>query len=144
MVGQLYEGVRFVVLQADVVAGLVALDQVRLQQQRLSLRVRDRGVDSGGSLDHPADPLTARVRVRGNAVAQVHRLPDVEDGPVGVLELVDARAGGEVRRPLSDCGRVHAVPGSERDGHVGVGAGAGVVPSFRQENRVTAPPRAGV
>jgi len=106
VVGQLDQRVGLVVFQADVVAGPVALDEVRLQQERLGLRVGDRDIDGVGLGDHPADALAAGVRVGADPVPDVDGLPDVED-PLAVEELVDAGLGRQVGCPLADGGGVH-------------------------------------
>ncbi len=76
---QLDQRVGFVVFQADVVARLVALDEVGFEEQRLRLGVGDGEVDGFGPFDHLGDALAARVGVGAHAVAQVDGLPDVED-----------------------------------------------------------------
>ena len=48
--GDLDVGVALIVLQADVEARLVALDQVRLEEERLADRVGDRVFDVGDSI----------------------------------------------------------------------------------------------
>jgi len=60
---QLDHRIRLVVLESDVVPGLVALDQVRLEQQRLRLGVGDGDLDLAGAVDHPADPRAAGIGV---------------------------------------------------------------------------------
>jgi len=84
----------------------VALDEVRLQQQRLGLRVGDGEVDVVGARYHLADAGRPRVGVRPHPVAEVDRLPDVGDR-VAVEELVDARLPRQFVRPLANRGRVH-------------------------------------
>ena len=81
------------VLQQDVVAGLVLLDQVVLQQEGVGLGVHD-GELRIGDLGHQ----DARFRVqpfRGHEIlrdplVQVLRLPHIDDLPRGVIIPVDA------------------------------------------------------
>ena len=57
--GQADVGVALVVAVEDVVARLVRLDQVVLEQQRLAFRARHRGLDAGDLRDHRRDPRTS-------------------------------------------------------------------------------------
>jgi hypothetical protein len=86
----------------------VALDEVRLQEQRLGLGVGDGHLDVVGRPDHLPDPLAPGVRVRADALAEVDGLAHVEHPP-GVVraELVDAGLCGQVGRRVPDTARVH-------------------------------------
>ena len=98
--------VGLVVLQADVVPGLVAFDEVGLQQERLRLGVGDRHVDPVGAVDHPPDAVAPRVGVGPDPIPQVDGLADVADG-VALVEEIHPRIPREVGRPLPDRGGIH-------------------------------------
>ena len=94
-------GVALVVLQPDVVAGLVRLDQGVLEQERVHVAGGHRPVDVGCHLDELGRPFGEPERVPevvGEARAQRARLPDVERGPGGVPEDVDTWPVGDRRR----------------------------------------------
>ena len=87
-------GIGLGILQEDVVAGLVLLDEVVLQQQGIGLRVHD-GVLRVGDLGHEdaclrGQPLR-RHEVLRDPLVQVLRLPHIDDIPRGVIIPVDAR-----------------------------------------------------
>ncbi len=88
-----------VVLEQDVVARLVLLDQVELEQQRLGLRRGDRDFDARHLRQHRHRlvGVDAAVEIARHAVAQVPRLADVEDPAVLVEHAVHARLGRERR-----------------------------------------------
>jgi hypothetical protein len=89
--------VALVVAEEDVVAGREALDEVVLEQQRLRLGARDRGLGAGDLGDHHRRARAREVplEVRGDALLQVSRLADVDHLAGGVPEAVDARKRGE-------------------------------------------------
>ena len=89
---QLEIGIGLVVPQQDVVARLLLLDPVVLDQQRLGRRIRGHEVDVHRLRHHrrQARLMVAR-QVRRRPFAERRRLADVEDLPLGVLEDIDAR-----------------------------------------------------
>ena len=92
-------GKRLVVLEVAVVLGLNVLDQPRLHEQGVDLAVGGQEVDVGDLADPVADPAVGRgrlVEVRAGPAAQVLRLADVDDPPLGVLHQVEARRGGKL------------------------------------------------
>jgi hypothetical protein len=97
VVGELDHRVGLVVLEPDVIAGLVAFYQVCLEQQGLSLGIGDREIDRRGAIGHAGDPVAAGIGVGTNPVPEIDRLPDVDHDVVlgGARrvfeELVDAR-----------------------------------------------------
>ena len=92
-------GVGLVVLQQDVVARLVFLDEVVLQQQGVFFGV-DHDVADVGYLAHQyaglAGPVVA-VEVGGDSPFQIFGLSNVDDGSFAVQVLVDAGAFGQVQ-----------------------------------------------
>ena len=88
--------VGLVVLQPDVEAGPVLLDEVELEEQRLDL-VADRDpLDRVGGVHHLRGALRQAGReVRHHPAAQALRLAHVEHAAVGVLELVRPRRVGD-------------------------------------------------
>ncbi len=87
-----------VVTQHDVERGPLALDQVRLEDQRLHLGIDDDHLEVGHLADHPGDPgvVPGRVaEVRAHARAQRLRLADVDRLPGGVAIQVHARPAGQ-------------------------------------------------
>ena len=93
--------VALVVLEADVEARPVALDQVHLEEQRLGDRVGLGDLDVDDPVDHAADPVDLAggrllLPVRPDAVAQALRLADVDDVAAVVLHQVDARLVGQL------------------------------------------------
>ncbi len=117
-------GVVLVVLEADVVDGLVALDEGGLQQQRLRLVAGDDVVKCVDLLDERVDAAlhaAAGAEVGAHAGAQPAGLADVEHLPAGVLHQVDARTLRKRLRLLEDSGLGHAIQCSAaRDGAGGV------------------------
>ena len=103
-----------VVAQPDVERRLVALDQVRLEDQRLDF-VRDDDRSNVGDSSRPSPSVRAMVhraflKVRSHAVAQRDRLSDVENLAVASDHQIDAR---RVRDLLEVRGAVS--PRAERD-----------------------------
>ena len=91
------DGVGLPVLQVDVVAGAVLLDEIVLEQERLVLASTDDVVDRIDLLhQHRGLHVFVAVEVRADAVAQVLRLADVEDGVVAVAHDVHTGLGGKV------------------------------------------------
>ena len=126
-------GVGLVVLQPDVEAGLVLLDEVELEEQRLDL-VADQGpLHALGGGDHLPGPGQEQRRVDEivvEAAAEALGLADVDDAAVPVLELVGPgsvrnRAGGgagEHRPPILPVGagrlvRLRRKHGEDLRGH---------------------------
>ena len=100
--------VALVVLQEDVVMGLVLLDEAALEEQRLVLRAGDDEVVIVHMRDHPChlrQMVGAEPEVARDAVVQVLGLADVDDAPLRVLHQVDARGGRELRRLLPEIGQ---------------------------------------
>ena len=98
--GDLDERVALVVLEPDVVARPVALDQVDLEQQRLADRVGHRVLEVGDPIDDAADQLALAAAglllpVAADAVAQALGLADVDDRAARVLHQVHARPVGQ-------------------------------------------------
>ena len=98
--GDLDVGVALVVLEADVEARLVALDQVRLEEERLADRVGDRVFDVGdsihGGLDAQRRPAAPPLPVAAHTMTEALRLADVEHLALGVLHEVHAGPVGEI------------------------------------------------
>ncbi len=94
----LHVGIGLVVLEPDVVARLVLLDEARLEEICLGDRPRHRELDAVRALDHAdvAD-IQGRAEVRPDPIAKNVGFPDVEDAPAAVLEQVDARRVREGR-----------------------------------------------
>ncbi len=128
--GQADVRVALVVAEQDVVARLVRLDQVVLEQQRLAFGARDRRLDPRDLREHQRDPRLVRalLEIARHALLQVARLADVERRAGRVEHPVDARAvrqrGDELarverrrtttwslggRRHVSECGRESVV-----------------------------------
>ena len=103
MRGDLQVRVRLVVAQQDVVARVVLLDQVELEQQGLGLGVHHRDLDPH-HLRHQRHGLGRAAaalaqlgpEVRRDPPSEVARLADVEDVAGAVEHPVDARAGRQV------------------------------------------------
>ena len=94
MVGaQQDEGEAFVVAQQHVVRRAIALDQLRLEQQRLSLVVGRDDRHRPGLRHHPLEPLRQVVdlRIISNAVLKRTRLADVQHVAARVLHPVHPR-----------------------------------------------------
>ncbi len=99
--GDLDVRVALVVLEPDVEARLVALDQVRLEQERLGHRVGQRHLDVGDAVDDAADPVDLGsdrllLPVAPDARAEALRLADIEHDAPGVLHEVHAGAVGQL------------------------------------------------
>ena len=105
-------GVAFVVLQSDVEARTVALDQVHLQDERFEFRADHDPFDIGDLAYQTAGlVVVARiaVEIRTHARAQVDCLADVDDLAVGVFHQVAAGFGGQgVKNALQMLGDFHA------------------------------------
>ena len=88
------EGERLIVAQQDVVGRPEALDQLRLEQQRLGLGIGGDDRHRSRLRDHAQQPLgQARdLRIVGHPVAQRARLADVEHVALGILHPIDAGA----------------------------------------------------
>ena len=98
--GDLDEGVRLVVLEADVEARLEALDEVGLQEECLAHRVGQGRLDVGdlvdGRLDAQRGRRAAGLPVLAHAVAEALGLAHVEHPAGVVLEEVHAGLVGQV------------------------------------------------
>jgi hypothetical protein len=94
LVRELEEGVRLVVLEQHVVVRLVALDEVRLEDQRLDLVLRDDVLEPlGVAGDQPRLRPRVAPEVRAHPRAQVDRLADVDHGaPRAAVAAVHGRA----------------------------------------------------
>jgi hypothetical protein len=94
----LHVGVGLVVLEADVVARLVLLDEARLEEVGLGDRARDRELDAFRALDHAdvAD-VQAGAEVGTDPVPQDVGLAHIKDAAAAVLEQVNARRVREGR-----------------------------------------------
>ena len=96
-------GERFVVAQEDVVARPEALDEVRLEEQRLGLGARDDRFQMHRRLDHAHQPAgLAGARVVGDALPKAPRLADIEDRPVLADHAINARPVGQALHRLGD------------------------------------------
>ena len=96
MIGDLRAQVRFVVLEPDVVPGLVLLDQVVLENQRFLLARGDDGVEVAHPLHqeaHLVAAVAALAEICAHARAQRLRLADVEHLARAIAQYVDARVG---------------------------------------------------
>ena len=101
--------VALVVLEPDVEARPVALDQVGLEQERLRDRIGLGDLDVRDPVDDAPDPVdlaTERLLlpVRADAVAQALRLADVDDVAARVLHEVHARLVGQLGEGGSELG----------------------------------------
>ena len=118
--GDLDVRVALVVLEPDVEARLVALDEVGLEEQRLADRVDLGDLDVDDPIDDLADAMVSAVAgdlllpVAADAVAQALGLADVQDVAPGVLHQVHA---GAVRESVERRGRGR---GSRRRCYAGV------------------------
>ena len=107
-------GIGLVVPIPDVEPGLVLLDQVVLEHQRVDLGRGDDPFDGRGVLHHGGGPrMEGLAPVGGQALPQRRRLPGVDHPPVGVAEQVGA---GGVR----DRGGGRSGGGHTRDANAGV------------------------
>src|SRR5581483_7479048 len=105
MIGNLGAQVGFVILQPDVVARLVLLDEVVLEVYRLVLA----GVHQGVEIPHPPHqethleaPVTliaVATEIRANPRTQRLRLADVQNFPGAVLEQIYAGSGRNIIKP---------------------------------------------
>ena len=90
--------IAFVIFQQDVVAGLVFLDKVVFEQERIFFRV----YHDVAYVGYPAHQNTGFCRVvvfrkiRVDTALQVLCLPHIDDGSLCIQVLVDARAGWQV------------------------------------------------
>ncbi len=89
--------IRFVIAQQHVIARLVELDVVVLQQQRFGLGVSHRHVDIL-DLRHQRFGFTAgevASEIAGKALFEIFGLADVDNRAAGVIHTVDARLAGD-------------------------------------------------
>ena len=114
-------GEGLVVPQDDIVVRLQALDQVRLEQQRLGLGMGGDDLERPGRLDHPHDAggQPRRLGVGADPVAQDPSLADIEHLGVDAQHPVDAGALRQApRHPLQEGEAVLALaPFDGRFGH---------------------------
>jgi hypothetical protein len=99
--GDCQVGIGLVVAKKDVVARREALDEIVLEQQRLSFGARRRHLDRRHLPDHHlgARSVAGLVEVGGDALLQVARLADIERFPALAEHAVDAR---ETRQPCDE------------------------------------------
>ena len=96
-------GVALIVLKADIVARLVRLDEVCLEDERLNLRIGRDDFHVGSFLDHRRDARLERLRsveILADSIAQVLRFPYIEHRPLPVLELINSRQRRQVAQLL--------------------------------------------
>ena len=94
--GHLHIGIGLVVLEPDVVAGMVLLDEVRLEEERLRDAAGEDVLEPLGALDHPYKThVQARAEVRTHTVAKDVGLADVDHPSPPVLEEVHPGLGRE-------------------------------------------------
>ena len=90
-----------VVLEHDVVARLVLLDEVVLEQQGLRLRLHDDELDVGNTRhQHPGLACLFLVEIAGDATLQVLRLAHIDQGAVLIEVTVNPRFIGQNRQCL--------------------------------------------
>ena len=99
-------GERLVVAQQDIVTRPQALDQVRLEQQRLGFGVGCDELHRRRVRDHAVQPRpeSARTGVRADALLEVARLADVEHLAARLDHAIDAGSGGQRREARLDHG----------------------------------------
>ena len=105
---ELAEGVGLVVLEQDIVARTVALDELLLQNQRLRFGVRDDQGDIMDQRDHDLDAegvVCGRLEVGAHPLAEGLGLADVEDVAGNAPELVHPRSVRQVLEFFAD-GRI--------------------------------------
>ena len=92
--------IALVVAEQDVVARLVRLDEVVLEQQRLAFGARDRGFDARDLRHHGRDArlVAGLLEIAGDALLEVARLAHVQRFAGGVEHAVHARAGAAATR----------------------------------------------
>ena len=97
VLGDIYAqvGVVLVVLEEDVVVGLVQLDEVALQDQRFEVGVDQDDVKVIDLLDHGRHlgRVLARLEVRAHAVFEVLGLADIDDLSVGLHQVTSGAVG---------------------------------------------------
>ena len=93
--GDLEERVALVVAEQDVVPGVLRLDEVVLQQQRLGLGAHHRGLQARDLAHHVADARAAVLlgEIAGHALLEVARLAHIQQRALGVEIAVHARQG---------------------------------------------------
>ena len=83
----LHVGIRLVVLETDVVAGVMLLDEVRLEEERLRDAVGQDVFQTFGALHHPDVPdLETRAEIGPHPIAEDVRLSHIKDAALRVLE----------------------------------------------------------
>ena len=97
MVGDDDPGVGLVIPQQHVVAGLVLLDEVVLEDQRLGLGVGDRYLHIGNLAHQGAglDAVDVGPKVGGEPFFQILGLAHVDDGAAAVVHAVDTALVGD-------------------------------------------------
>jgi hypothetical protein len=105
LAGQADVRIALVVAEEDVVARLLRLDEVVLEQQRLALGARHRRFDSHHLREHHRDPrfVRALLEIARHALLQVARLADVKGFALAVVHPVDA---GTMRQRTDQLARV--------------------------------------
>jgi len=97
--------IALVVLQPDVEVRLVALDEIRFEQQRFQLGVGDDPLEIGNLGDEAlrlGRVIAGGVKVRSDAVAQIDGFADVDDLAARVEVLIDAGFGRQGFEFLGD------------------------------------------
>ena len=97
---------RLIVAQQHVIGGAIALDQLRLEQQRLGLVVGRDDRHRPRLRDHPLQPLgeALHLRVIRHALLQRARLADVQHVALGIVHAIDAGARRQRLQHVTDRG----------------------------------------
>ena len=101
LVGHLQVWVAFVVAKTDVEGGLMALDQIRFENQRFDFVGNDDRSNVDDSLRHRRDPNVmhgALLKIRTHAISQRDRFADVQDLVAGADHHVDAWSIRDLRK----------------------------------------------
>ena len=91
-------GIGLSVLEQDVVARLIALDQIALENQGFSFIIGDRELQAIDGF-HQQDQLQSlmfSVKVTIDAFFQITRLADIEDLPIAVKKLIHTWLFGKI------------------------------------------------
>ena len=93
-----YKGVGFVVAQQNIVAGLVRLDQVRLQQQRFTFGVGNGDIDVMNLFNQCAgfNRQPGFSEVTGNAFFKIFGLAHIQQILLGIVHTIDTGMAGQV------------------------------------------------
>ncbi len=107
MIGELYERIRFIVSQPDVVSGLVPFDEVRFEQQCLRLGICDGDLELSCLLEHRLDSATSGLAIASEAIAKVDGFADVHWVIVSIVKEVHTRFPGYLRQAFTEFSRLH-------------------------------------